>query len=473
MNRKSIGLVLGPLLFAITTLVGKVYLGETTLVIATAFWMITWWVTEAVSIPVTALLPLILFPLSGVLSISEAAAPYSSPIIFLFMGGFMIALGLEKHNLHMRLALNILKITGSSGNGVILGFMISTAILSMWISNTATAVMMLPIAASVVQLLSKDGFVQSERTFALALMLSIAYSANIGGTMTLIGTPPNVVMAGYLNQILNFTIGFSEWLMLAVPIGLLLIFITYLLLTNVLFRNNIKNVEGSEALIDDELKKLGAISLEEKLVIFIFGLTAFGWIFKGQINALLGAPLLTDHITAMIGGCLMFSTPLDLKNTKKLIDWEDTKRLPWGILLLFGGGMSLANALAHVGLIDRIGELVSSYSNVELIVLMVLVTGLVLFMTEFMSNVALVTILIPVIIAVSEGISIDPLFLVVPATLASSCAFMMPISTPPNAIVYSSGHIKMSEMIKAGFFLNLLSVVILTLMCYWVIPLLF
>jgi sodium-dependent dicarboxylate transporter 2/3/5 len=463
---RIIGFILGPSIFILLQAFGfnePIYD-----VIALAIWMIVWWVTEAVPIPVAALLPIIILPLTGVFTVSQATAPYASPIIFLFMGGFLIALGLEKHGLHLRLALSLLKITGSSGNGIILGFMIASSLLSMWISNTATAVMMLPIASSVVGLLSsKQGL---NKNFALALMLSIAYSANIGGTMTLIGTPPNVVMAGYLNQLLNFQMGFAEWLMIGIPTGLLLLTVTYYLLTRVLFANNIKHVEGSTELINSELKKLGKISREEKLVITVFLITAFGWILKPQINELIGKPLLTDHITAMIGGVLMFSMPVNLKDQNFLMRWDDTSKLPWGILLLFGGGMALANALAEVGIIEMIGEFVSSITQVQPLIFILVITLIVLLMTEVMSNVALVTILIPVIIGVANGININPLLLIIPATLSSSCAFMMPISTPPNAIVFSSGHISMKDMMKAGTWLNLIAVLVIALLSYWIVP---
>uniref|UniRef100_UPI00404A411A SLC13 family permease n=1 Tax=Fulvivirga sp. TaxID=1931237 RepID=UPI00404A411A len=463
---RIIGFILGPSIFILLQAFGfnePIYD-----VIALAIWMIVWWVTEAVPIPVAALLPIIILPLTGVFTVSQATAPYASPIIFLFMGGFLIALGLEKHGLHLRLALSLLKITGSSGNGIILGFMIASSLLSMWISNTATAVMMLPIASSVVGLLSsKQGL---NKNFALALMLSIAYSANIGGTMTLIGTPPNVVMAGYLNQLLNFQMGFAEWLMIGIPTGLLLLTVTYYLLTRVLFANNIKHVEGSTELINSELKKLGEISREEKLVITVFLITAFGWILKPQINELIGKPLLTDHITAMIGGVLMFSMPVNLKDQNFLMRWDDTSKLPWGILLLFGGGMALANALAEVGIIEMIGEFVSSITQVQPLVFILVITLIVLLMTEVMSNVALVTILIPVIIGVANGININPILLIIPATLSSSCAFMMPISTPPNAIVFSSGHISMKDMMKAGIWLNLIAVLVIALLSYWIVP---
>ncbi len=440
-------------------------------VLALGAWMICWWVTEAVPIPVTALLPIVVLPLQEVMSLSEVTAAYSSPIIFLFMGGFMIALGLEKHNLHLRIALSILKITGSSGNGIILGFMLATTLLSMWISNTATAVMMLPIASSVIGLLSSKNSIQ--KNFALSLMLSIAYAANIGGSMTLIGTPPNVVMAGYLESILQYQMSFSNWLIIGLPVGFLLLMATYFLLTRLLFPNNLKSLPGSRAMIDEQLKKLGRITKEERFVIYIFLATAFGWIFKNQINDLFGINLLTDHITAMIGGILMFSTPISIRESKYLMEWQDTSKLPWGILLLFGGGMALANGLAEVGLIDRIGEAMQSFSDINVLLFIVGVTGIVLLMTEFMSNVALVTILIPVIIGVAQGLNINPLLLVVPATIASSCAFMMPISTPPNAIVFSSGHISMKQMIKAGIWLNIFSIAFISVLCYYLVKFFF
>jgi sodium-dependent dicarboxylate transporter 2/3/5 len=465
---RFVGFIVGPLLFLLAQII---FATELASVIGLAIWMIIWWVTEAVPIPVTALLPIIIFPLTGIYSITEAASPFASPIIFLFMGGFMIALGLEKYNLHLRLALNLLKLTGTSGNGIILGFMIATALLSMWISNTATAVMMLPIASSVIGLLSIHSGVQ--KNFAISLMLSIAYSANIGGTMTLIGTPPNVVMAGYLQQIMNYQISFTDWLFIGIPSGLLLLLGLYFLITKILFVNNIRSLEGSDELIRIELDKLGRISKEEKLVISIFLMTAIGWIFKSQINELIGQNLLTDHVTAMIGGIFMFSTPVNLKEEKFLMEWNDTNKLPWGILLLFGGGMSLANGLAHVGIIDKIGQMVSSLTEIHPIVLIIVVTTIVLIMTEFMSNVALITILIPVIIGVAHGLDLNPLILVIPATLASSCAFMMPISTPPNAIVFSSGYVSIKEMMRAGIWLNIISITVISLLCYYLIPLVF
>ncbi|MFA0963862.1 DASS family sodium-coupled anion symporter [Roseivirga sp. BDSF3-8] len=465
---RQTGFVMGPLSFFIILFAagsGQNNLTDVFPVLALAAWMVVWWITEAAPIPVTALLPIIILPLLQVSPVVEAAAPYASPIIFLFMGGFMIALALEKHNLHKRVALNLLRLTGTSGNGIILGFMISTAILSMWISNTATAVMMLPIALSVVGLVVGENtpLNKSQQNFALALMLSIAYSANIGGTMTLIGTPPNVVMAGYLRTLTQHELGFGEYLAVGIPVGVLLLTITYLLMARVLFPNKLTAVPGSGKLVSKQLAELGSISREEYLVIGIFLLTATGWIFKQQLNALFGQDLLTDHVTAMIGGSLMFIVPSQLKSFDRLLDWEDTQRLPWGILILFGGGMSLAKAMEKTGLIELVGDFVAQQGNTSLLLLVPLMTVLVLFLTEVMSNVALITIFVPVAIGICRGLGIDPLLIVVPATLASSCAFMMPISTPPNAIVFASGHIRMKDMIKTGIWLNLLAAGVLSL----------
>lgn len=466
--KKFIVLIAGPLLFIALTVYGEID-GSSQLfyrALGLASWMIVWWVGEVVSISVTALLPIVILAPAGILTLTEATAPYASPVIFLFMGGFLIALGLEKHNLHLRIALNLLRLTGSSGNGVILGFLLASAILSMWISNTATAVMMLPIAISVTNLLldQKKELTKNESRFALGLMLTIAYAANIGGAMTLIGTPPNVVMAGYLDGILHYEMTFSKWFAVGLPAGILLLAIMYFFITRVMYPNNLKEIEGSKQLVQRELQKIGPISREEKLVLTVFFITAAGWVFKNQFNALVGYDLLTDHITAMIGGILMFITPVSFKKAGFLIDWEDTKRMPWGILILFGGGMSLAKGLEKVGFIQLMGQFVEQLGDVHLLMVILVAVTLVLFLTELMSNVALVTIFIPVIIGVAQGLKIDPLLLVVPCTMASSYAFMMPISTPPNAIVFSSGRIRFQDMMRAGIVLNIIAILVLVVL---------
>jgi solute carrier family 13 (sodium-dependent dicarboxylate transporter), member 2/3/5 len=460
---KTIGLFLGPLLFGFALLMQPSgYLNPIIWrVLGVAMWMVTWWISEAAPMAITAVLPIILFPALGIFTLKQATAPYASPIIFLFMGGFLIALGLEEHSLHKRIALSLIKITGTSANGIILGFMIATAFLSMWISNTATTIMMLPIALSVINLVKHDSLnIKGFNHFAIALMLGIAYSANIGGVATIIGTPPNVVFVGYAEELLHTEIGFAEWMMVGVPVSAFLLFITYLLLTQVLHKNRLGVMSKAEALINKEFDALGNWKLEEKIVAVIFGLTASMWVFKTPLNNLIGIPLLNDTVTAMIGGVLMFIIPLDLKGNTNLLHWKATQRLPWGILLLFGGGMTLAKAMEHAGLVNLIADVIAQ-NNFSLLFVFLILIATMLFMTELMSNVALATIFIPIVMAIATGANINPLLLSIPVAMAASCAFMMPISTPPNAIVFSSGHIKIKQMVHVGIWLNILSVIVL------------
>ena len=438
-------------------------------VLGVGTWMVIWWVTEATPIAVAALLPIVVFPALGVFDLSHATAPYASPIIFLFMGGFFLALGLEEYGLHKRIALNLVKLTGTSANGIIFGFMLATGFLSMWISNTASTIMMLPIAVTVINLIRQT--VDNKKgldLFSVSLMLGIAYSANIGGMATIIGTPPNVVFVGYAEQLLNIEIDFSKWMLIGIPISSVLLIITYFFLTRVLYRNKLGKMSSVTQLIDSEVTKMGKMGREEKMVAVIFGLTASMWIFKLPINNLIGHPILNDTATAMIGGILMFAVPVNLKKGKGLVPWDATKRLPWGILLLFGGGMTLAKAMETTGLIQIIADLVAQNPMSAIFVYLILISSM-LFFTELMSNVALATIYIPVVIGIANGLGMNPLLLSIPVAMAASCAFMMPISTPPNAIVFSSGHVRMRQMIKTGFILNIISVIVLVFAAFTII----
>jgi len=468
---KTIGLILGPILFILISRLSfpDALSPQACDVLGVAAWMITWWVTEATPMAVAALLPIVAFPALGIFNLTEATAPYASPIIFLFMGGFFIALGLEEHGLHKRISLNLIRLTGTSANGIILGFMLSTGFLSMWISNTASTIMMLPIAATVISLLKQT--VDDKKglnLFSLSLMLGIAYAANIGGIATIIGTPPNVVFVGYAEQLLNIQIDFSKWMLIGVPISSIMMLLTFLLLTQVLYRNKLGRMVTASQLINSELKNLGNMGFEEKLVALIFGLTAFMWIFKLPINTLLGNEILNDTATAMIGGILMFAVPVNIKNGRGLVPWEATKRLPWGILLLFGGGMTLARAMETTGLINVVADLVAENPMSSILVYLILI-GSMLFLTELMSNVALATMYLPVVIGIANGLGMNPLILSIPVAMAASCAFMMPISTPPNAIVFSSGHIRMKDMIRTGFILNIASVILLLIAAFSII----
>lgn len=468
---RYIGFFFGPLLFLIFLLfVPDNFIAPgSNKVLALASWMIAWWVTEAVAIPVTALLPLIIFPFTGVMKISEVAEPYANPIIFLFMGGFMIAMALEKHRLHERIALNLIRITGTSGNGIILGFMIATGFISMWISNTATTMMMLPIALSVVNLLLKDKHAslqelsRSERNFALGLMLMIGYASSLGGLGTIIGTPPNVVFKGLLEKFYDQKIAFGEWMLVGVPVSIILLLLTHLMITRVLFPNNLQNIEGSDQLITDKLNEMGKFKSQEKKVLTIFCLTSFFWIFQQAINTyLLKSEILNDTNVAMTGGLLMFLVPADFRKKEFLLEWKDTKQMQWGILILFGGGLCLADGLERTGIIQHIGNWIADQSTFNVALLAVLIaTGIIL--SELMSNVALVQIFVPVIFGIAKGLDVNPILLAMPVVLSASIGFMFPIATPPNAIVFSSGYIRMKDMVKAGILLDVMSALIILL----------
>ena len=468
---KIIGLVAGPIAFIIISQLS--YLDSLSPqawnVLGVGSWMVIWWVTEATPMAVAALLPIVVFPALGIFDLAQATAPYASPIIFLFMGGFFLALGLEEYGLHKRMALNLVKLTGTSANGIIFGFMLATGFLSMWISNTASTIMMLPIAVTVINLIKQT--VDNNKgldLFSVSLMLGIAYAANIGGMATIIGTPPNVVFVGYAEQLLNIEIDFAKWMLIGVPISSILLLITFLFLTKVLYRNKLGKMASVTRLIDTEVTNMGKMSREEKMVAIIFSITASMWIFKMPINSLLGYPILNDTATAMIGGILMFAVPVNLKTGKGLVPWKATQRLPWGILLLFGGGMTLAKGMETTGLINIIADLVAQNPMSTLLVYLILI-GSMLFFTELMSNVALATLYIPVVIGIANGLGMNALLLAIPVAMAASCAFMMPISTPPNAIVFSSGHIRIKQMVKTGFVLNIIAIIILVLASFTII----
>lgn len=478
---KKIGLFLGILIFVGMLLTGTAYGLPVPAwrVLAIAALMLIWWISEAVPIPVTALLPMVLLPALQIYGMEKAAAPYASPIVFLFMGGFMLALAMEKWQLHRRIALNIVRVTGTNANGIILGFMLATGFLSMWISNTATTVMMLPIGVSVIDLL-RDGRENDlassagNRAFAVSLMIGIAYAANIGGTATIVGTPPNVVFAGFIERTYNTQISFATWITFAFPFALLLLLITYGLLTRFIFPNGLGSFAGAQQLIRTQLKELGTITLAERRTLIVFICTAAAWIFRTQINLLFGLNgdgllELTDPMIAIFATIALFIFPVDWKKEQFLLDWSDTQRLPWGILLLFGGGLSLADGLKAVGLIDLIGAQFTD-ANITGFWIILGLTAVSLFLTEIMSNVALVTVFLPVVGAVALGMNISPLLLCIPVTLAASCAFMLPMSTPPNAIVFASGHLRIADMARAGLWLNLIAIALITALSQWILP---
>jgi len=472
---KKIGLFLGPLLFLIiTSLPFDIISNKADAVISIATWMIIWWITEAVSISVTALLPLLLFPLLKVMPIQEVGANYGSPIIFLFFGGFVLALALEKVNLHKRIALTIVKLTGTTPNRVILGFMIATGLLSMWISNTASTVVMLPIALSVIRLLinDEDGFTQKDQNFALAVMLGIAFSANAGGIATVIGTPPNSVLIGLLENEYQIEISFLKWMSIGLPFSVIMIAFVYLVLVKIMYPNKELTFTTSHTIIDEELKKLGKISKREKHVLLIFGITVTLWIFRSLLNKVLPGLKLSDTLISMLSAIAIFAIPFNYKKGEFILEWKDTSQLSWGILILFGGGLALAKGMSSSGIVSLVSSGIAA-SNLGIFITASVLIVLMLFMTELMSNVALVAVLAPVVAGIATGLNIPIIYILIPVTMASSCAFMLPMATPPNAIVFASGYIKVKDMMKTGSILNCVAVLLLIVLSKYVIPIVF
>ena len=443
-------------------------------VLAIAGLMITWWVTEALPMPVVALLPLILFPLLRISKLEETAAPYANPIIFLFLGGFMLGLAIEKWNLHKRIALNIVRITGTSGDRIVLGFILATGLLSMWLSNTATTMMMFPIALSVIHVMKENNKGEGNiRNFSLTIMLAIAYASNIGGIATIIGTPPNVAYVGYIQKKYNYDIDFVNWMLICTPLAILLLMALYWVMVKWLFPNRIKSDDGTKQLIGNEIQQLGPISLAEKRVLVIFVATALLWITRGIINNAQPWFKLDDTIIAVMCAVALFICPSGSKdeNNDSLLEWSDTSKMAWGILLLFGGGICLAGALEKAGLMEQLGHWLAQFSGNGFILVLVVVT-VSLFISEVMSNVAQVIVFAPVVSSLADALGMNPLLLGIPMTLAASCAGMMPMGTPPNAIVFASGHIKLRQMTKAGFVMNIVAVILITLFCWFLLPLL-
>lgn len=473
---KRIGFVLGPLVFLILYNLPVVLLTyEADKVIAIGTWMIIWWVTEAVSISVTALIPLTFFPLLGIMDLKTVASDYGSPIVFLFFGGFVMALALEKVNLHKRIALNIIRITGTNPDKVILGFMISTGLLSMWISNTATTVVMLPIALSVIHLLinDDDGMSEGDKKFSLSILLGIAYAANLGGIATIIGTPPNTVLVGFLQNEYQMDISFGQWMLVGLPFSILMIGIAYFVLVKFLYPNNLPPIENSKQLINGEIAKLGPINRREKRVLWIFGITIFCWIFRVWINQYISFMNLSDTGISLLAAFVLFAFPFSFNRGEFTLEWKDTEKLPWGILLLFGGGLALASALSQVGIISMIGDSISNREISSTLLVAAILITVVLFATELMSNVALVAVFAPVVAGIALGIDLPMLYVLIPITMASSCAFMLPMATPPNAVVFASGHITVHEMARSGLVLNIIAIMLLVLMTKYYIPLIF
>lgn len=475
-------LLLGPLLFIICLIAfPSVGLNQNdAITLATVCWMVYWWVAGVVPIPVTALLPIAIFPVSGVATLPEVTSSYAHPLVFLFLGGFILAAAIEKCHLHKRIALHIIHHLGHKKSGILLGFMLATALISMWISNTATTMLMLPIALSLLKTLEEEELGATSGNFAILLMLGVAYSANIGGIATLIGTPPNAILAAFLDKNYGVEIGFGQWMLFAFPLMMVMLLLCYYILPMIYKIDTRQATDNAmSSTVAEELKQLGPLSKAEKIVMTVFSLTALSWILRRQLNDGLVAigtyfefeqiGKLTDSSIAIIASIILFCIPLNIKEKKFVMDWNSAAQIPWGILLLFGGGLTMASMMGKTSIINDMNIYLAGINEgLPLIVTIGLMIGLMLFLTELMSNMALTSLLLPVIAGVAISMGENPLLLCIPVTMAASFAFMMPVATPPNAIIFSSGKVTVPQMMRAGLVLNLLSITLLTILAYTV-----
>lgn len=440
-----------------------------------ALLLASWWATEVLPIPVTSLLPILLFPALGVMTIEESTTPYAAPTIFLLLGGFIIATGLSRWNLHRRLALNILVRVGDSPAALIAGFMGATALISMWISNTASTIMMIPIAMSLAGEIIKDE-THKQQGFLLCLILGIAYSASIGGLGTIIGTPPNLFVVSFMKQAYGIEISFVEWMLFGIPVVIVMVYVAWWVLTKWAYPFDLRGVPIAKDIIADELKLMGKMTPPEKRVTYVFALVALAWIIRVPVQQNFEILLwLNDAMIAIGGAVLMFMIPSGHAKERgtALLDWESANKLPWGVLILFGGGLSLAAAIKSTGLGLWVGAGLSGFADLELIFLIFGLVTLVIFLTELTSNTATTATLLPILGALAVISGLDPMVLFVPTALAASCAFMLPVATAPNAVVYATGNVTISQMANAGFKLNLVAIAIVTIMSYLLVPIVF
>ena len=472
-NIKSVGFWLGLISF-IFILIIQNPIGLSTegrLTLAVFSLMGIWWAFEALPLQVTALMPLVLFPLLGVVEIGVISKEYMNKVQFLFAGGFIIAIAIQKWGLHKRVALNILRLSGLNANGIVASFMLASALLSMWVMNTSTAIMLLPVAISVIKVITdtvKEIDDNQSYNFQLCLLLGIAYSASLGGIATPIGTSPNGVLIQFAGDNFNKDIGFANWIAFGLPVTIILGPLVWYLLTKFIYPVNFKASINAKAELETMLSELGAMTNEEKKVVIVFTFTAFCWIFRQVLDDLPGLSLLDDSVIAMIGGLSLFF--INQKGKKeKLLNWEDAQNgFPWGLIFLFGGGMALAYVVNDSGLALWLASLIPSQTYF-FIVLFIVIT-MVILLTELTSNLTTTVTFLPVVASVGLNLGIDPMLLILPLTLSASCAFMLPVATPPNSIVYASGLIPIQKMVKAGIIINLLSIIFLFVLAYFFIP---
>ncbi len=475
-KHQRIGLFLGPLLFIFFMLVdgNQVSMSQAAWRTAgVALWMAAWWATEAVPVPVTAFLPLITFDLLDIVSFKEAAAPYAHPTIYLFLGAFILAIAVERWDLHKRIALTILSRVGTDGKRLVGGFMVVAALLSMWMTNTSTTMMLMPISLSVATMIISNNNHLSEKQqddFQVAMLLGLAFAATIGGLATLVGTPPNALLAAYLSNTHSIEIGFAQWMLVGVPVSMIMLPIAWLVLTRWAFFVEIEETDAAKTYLKKLRTELGSITVPESRVGIIFFLVVVMWMLRRPITDLFGVSGLSDAGIVMAAALALFVMPSGNQVQRSLMVWEDLNRLPWGVLLLFGGGLSLASAVSSSGLAEWLGGNLSPLIVFGIVILIVASTALVIFLTELTSNLATTATFLPVVGAIALQADIPLLTICVPVTLAASCAFMLPVATPPNAIVFASNKITIPQMIKAGVYLNTLGLILLVIIGVWWAP---
>ena len=472
------GLILGPLLFILTLLFLQTdgLDGSGIFVVASALWIATWWMTEAIPIPATSLMPLFLFPMGGVMDSDQVSSAYGADIIFLFLGGFLLAVAMEKWNLHTRVALTIIRAIGTTSATIMLGFMIATALLSMFVSNTAAVMIMIPIGLAIIKeahSLSTEEMGGDVTKFEKQLVLGIGYAGTIGGLGTLIGTPPLIILAGQMNEIFGYDMSFAQYMMFGVPSVLIMLVIAWYFMTFVAFKHNLKELPGGSKIINQEFEALGKTTKEEKWVLMVFLFAASMWILRGFVFEHFSfLEMLTDGSIAMLAAVLLFLIPTK-RQQGRILDWSVARDLPWGVLLLFGGGLALAAAIVETGVDQWLGDLLVNIEGTHILIMMGIVSLMILFLTEFTSNTATATMILPVLAGLAMAVEVHPLALMLPAAMAANCAFMLPVGTPPNAIVFGTGKVSIQEMAKAGFGLNIIALILIVGISYFLLPIVY
>ena len=474
-RHQVVGMFLGPLIAGLMLLAGPPdgLSSSGWMTASVGILMAVWWATEAVPIAVTALLPIVVFPLLGIASIQDTTAPYANKVIYLFLGGFIVAFAMQRWNLHRRIALAVLQHVGGNGRSLVGGFMLASAVISMWVMNTSTTMMLLPIAVSIIGVIHKTvGGLDdaAKEDFQYSLLLGVAYGATIGGMATLVGTAPNAMLAAFMQETYGTEIDFSSWMLVGLPLSAMLLPFAWVVLTRVAFKVDFKTSDEGKAVLRRMKEELGAITVPEIRVAIVFVLMAATWVLRPLLVKLPGLSALDDSGIAMAGGIALFLIPSGDKSDPILLRWTYAERLPWSVLILFGGGLTLASAVTRTGLAEWLGGSLQTIGALPLFALVILAATMIIFLTELTSNIATTATFLPVVGAIAIESGYDPIVLAVPVTFAASCAFMLPVATPPNAIVFGSGMLTIPKMVRAGMMLNMVGIVLVSLVAIFLAP---